>query len=184
MIMRSAKVPEIAFVGVADDVFLLRRGLGDGPPFDAGGEASAAAAAQSGIHHLLYDRFGPDGEGFLQSLVAAMGLVVLERAGIDDADAGEGEAGLLLEERDVLDEAEGEGMLAAFEHAGVEQAVDIGGLGRSVAYAALRSLDLDRRLQPIHAARAGADDLDVNPALLRRLEQSARHVVGADAKCA
>ena len=111
-----------------------------------------------------------------------MGLVVLERAGIDDADAGEGEAGLLLEERDVLDEAEEEGMLAAFEHAGVEQAVDVGRLGRPVAYAALWPLDLDGRLEPIHAARAGAHDLDVEPALLGGLEQSARHLVGADAQ--
>ena len=111
-----------------------------------------------------------------------MGLVVLERAGIDDADAGEGEPGLLLEERDVLDEAEEEGMLAAFEHAGVEQAVDVRRLGRPVAYAALWPLDLDGRLQPIHAARAGAHDLDVEPARLRCLEQSARHLVGADAQ--
>ena len=72
--------------------------------------------------------------------------------------------------------------LAAFEHAGVEQAVDVGGLGRPVTYAALWPLDFDGRLEPVHAARAGAYDLDVEPALLDGLEQSAGHLVGADAE--
>ena len=172
----------IALIGVAHDVFLLGPGLGDGAPFDAGGEARAAAAAQARIHHLLDDRLRSDGDRLLQSLVAAMGFVVLERARIDDADAGEGEPGLLLEERDVLDEAEGERMLAAVQHAGIEQAVDIGGLHRPVADTALRPRNLDRRLEPVHAARAGAHDLDVEAALLGGLEQSARHLFGADAK--
>jgi hypothetical protein len=62
-----------------------------------------------------------------------MRLVVLERARIDDPDAGEGEAGLFLEEGDVLDEAEGEGMLATVRHARIEQAVDIGGFHRPIS---------------------------------------------------
>src|SRR5262245_21560624 len=111
-----------------------------------------------------------------------MSLVVLERAGIDDAAILEGEPGLLLEERDVLDEAEGEGMLATIQHAGVKQAVDIGRLHRPVADAALRPLNLNRRLEPVHAARAGAHDLDVKFALLGGLEQSACDLPGTDAK--
>src|SRR6476620_5412826 len=111
-----------------------------------------------------------------------MGLVVLERPRIDDADAGEGEPCLLLEERDVLDEAEGEGMLAAVQHAGIEQVVDIGGLHRPIADTALGPRNLNRRLEPVHAARAGAHDLDIEPALLGGLEQRSLHLFGAAAK--
>jgi hypothetical protein len=111
-----------------------------------------------------------------------MGLVVLERARIDDAAILEGEPGLAFEEGDVFDEAEGEGMLAAFEHAGIEQAVDIGWLHRTVADAALRARNFDGRLEPVHAARAGAHDLDIKPALIRSLEQSARNLFGANAE--
>ena len=82
--------------------------------------------------------------------------------------------GLAFEERDVLDEAEGEGMLAAVQHAGIEQAVDIGGFHRPIADTALRARNFDGRLEPVHAARAGAHDLDVEAALLGGLEQSAR----------
>ena len=111
-----------------------------------------------------------------------MGLVILERAGIDDAAILEGEAGLALEEGDVLDEAEIELVLGAFEHAAVEQAVDVRSLHRAVADAALGPLDLDQRLEPIHAAGAGADDVDVEVLGLDRLEQRPRHLVGANAK--
>src|SRR6202020_1542255 len=38
----------VAFVSVADDVFLPAAGLRDGLPLDAGGKARAPAAAQSG----------------------------------------------------------------------------------------------------------------------------------------
>ena len=37
----------VALVGVADDVFLIRAGIVDRLPFDAGRKAGAAAAAQS-----------------------------------------------------------------------------------------------------------------------------------------
>ena len=111
-----------------------------------------------------------------------MRLVVLERARIDDPDAGEGEAGLFLEEGDVLDEAEGEGMLATVQHARIEQAVDIGGFHRPISDTALGARNFDGRLEPVHAPRAGAHDLDVKPALLSGLEQSARNLVGANAE--
>ena len=57
----------IAFVGITDDVFLLRPGVGHRAPFDAGGEASAAAAAQAGGDDLLDDRFRPGGERLRQA---------------------------------------------------------------------------------------------------------------------
>ena len=73
-------------------------------------------------------------------------------------------------------------MLAAFEHAGVEQAIDIAWLHRPIADVPLWPLDLDGWLEPIHAARAGTDDGDIKPARLCGLEQGARNFVGADAK--
>jgi hypothetical protein len=79
-----------------------------------------------------------------------MRLVVLERARIDDPDAGEGEAGLFLEEGDVLDEAEGEGMLATVQYARIEQAVDIGGFHRPISDTALGARNFDGRLEPVH----------------------------------
>ena len=48
----------VALVGVADDVFLLGRGLRDGAPFDAGRETGAAAAAQARLRDLFDDGFG------------------------------------------------------------------------------------------------------------------------------
>ena len=45
--------PGIAFVAVADDVFLVAYGLGHGAPLQAGGIAAAAASAQSAFGDLL-----------------------------------------------------------------------------------------------------------------------------------
>ena len=45
----------VAFVGVADDVFLVARRLEHGAPLDAGGETRAAAPAQARIGDLLDD---------------------------------------------------------------------------------------------------------------------------------
>jgi hypothetical protein len=46
----------IAFVGIADHVFLPRRGVMHGAPLDAGGKGRAAAPAQAGIGDRLHDR--------------------------------------------------------------------------------------------------------------------------------
>ena len=66
----------------------------------------------------------------------------------------------------VVDHADAETVRLAVEHAGIEQRIDIARLDRPVADPALVGRDFDQRLQPIHAARAGADDLDIEPALL------------------
>src|SRR5262245_47183120 len=96
----------IAFIGVADDVFLLWRRLGDGAPFDPGGEARAAAAAQARGDDLLDDRLRSGGNRLLQALIAAMRLVVFQAARIDDAATLEGEPRLALEPGIVLDTAD------------------------------------------------------------------------------
>ena len=59
-----------------------------------------------------------------------------------------------------------ERVLAAVEEIRLEQARHVGRLHRAVGDAALRRLHFDQRLQPQHAARAVADDLDLAVALL------------------
>jgi hypothetical protein len=159
----------VAFVGVADDIFLLRRCRRHRPPFDAGGESCAAAAAQARIHNLFDRRFRPDLDRLGEALIAAMGFVIFEAARIDDTAMLEGEAGLVLEERNLLDQAEAQAMRLALEHAGADQLFDIGRLHRPETDAAFGPFHFNKRLQPIHAARAGAHDLDVEAAFLRHL---------------
>ena len=76
MIIRSAKVPLIALVGIADDVFLRARRVENGLPFDAGREARAAAAAKAGLGHLGDDIGRRQGHGAFQALQPVMGPVV------------------------------------------------------------------------------------------------------------
>ena len=77
---------------------------------------------------------------------------------------------------------ESELVVLAVEHAAVEQTVDIADAHRAIADTALWPLDLDQRLEPIHAARAGAYDLDIEPALLERLAERGRELLSADAQ--
>src|SRR5262245_49155410 len=70
----------------------------------------------------------------------------------------------------------------AFEHAGVDESIDIFRADRAIADPALRAPDLDQRLQPIHAARAGSHDLGLETALLERFSECGRDLLGADAE--
>src|SRR5262245_55927753 len=69
-----------------------------------------------------------------------------------------------------------------FEHAGVDEPLDISRADRAVAYPALGTRDLDQRLQPIHAARPGSNDLGLEAALLERFAEGGRDLLGADAE--
>ena len=111
----------VAFVGVADDVFLRAPRLRDRAPLDAGREAGAAATAQARLDHLFDDRRGPERKRALEPLVAAMGAVVVERARIDDAAAREGQPGLPLEPGNVVGQTEAQRMRPAGNQ-GIEQA--------------------------------------------------------------
>ena len=76
--------------------------LRHGPPFDAGRETGAAAAAQAGLQDFLDGRRRAERERAFEALAAAMGAIVLERARIDDAAARERQPRLPLEPRDFL----------------------------------------------------------------------------------
>ncbi|GFO81984.1 MAG: hypothetical protein A49_16110 [Methyloceanibacter sp.] len=169
----------IAFVRVADDIFLLRRGIGDGAPLDPGGEARAAASAKARSQHLLDDRVGPRLDGPFQAGIAAMRLIVLQRTRVGDADAGEGEAGLVLEPGIVVHHADAFLVRLAGENAVVDQSADLGRLDRTVSDAALIGFDLDQGLKPVHAPGAGADDLEIEAALLGFLFKPLGNRLGA-----
>ena len=143
MIMRSANVPLIAFVGVADDVFAVApwrpatvfhlMPVGNpAPPRPRRPDWVTSSMMTPGLASAL-------GEPF----VAAMRFVVVERARIDDAAAGEGEAGLLLEERMLLRRADAQFVIAAASDHGIEHAVDVGESDRAVGDAAFVGRDLD-----------------------------------------
>ncbi len=115
----------VALVGVADDVFLCGAGLRHGLPFDAGREAGAAAATQSGLEDLLDDRFRTDCERAREPAIAAMRAVIVERHRIDDAAAREGQPRLPLQPGDVVGHAMAERMVRAIGAHGREYGLDI-----------------------------------------------------------
>ena len=92
----------VALVGVTDHV-LLALGLLHGElPLHAGGEAGAAAAAETRLEHLVDDLLGRHlEENLLESLVAVAGDVVIDLLGIDDAAVPQNDAVLLLVEGNV-----------------------------------------------------------------------------------
>src|SRR5690606_34491543 len=75
----------VAFVGVADNVFLVCLRIEDGLPLNACGEACTATAAQTGLLHLVDDFCRGQSKCLLKPLVSAMRLVVSERHRIGDA---------------------------------------------------------------------------------------------------
>ena len=92
----------VAFVRVADDVFLVGSGLQNRLPLDAGGETRAAAPAQSGVGDFVDERFGRHRQRALQAFVTVAAHVIGERKRIDDAAAGEGQPLLLFQIRDLF----------------------------------------------------------------------------------
>ena len=87
--IRSANVPESPSSKLQATNFRSDGRLEDGLPLDAGREAGAAAAAQSGVGDLLDDLGGGQRERPPQPGPASVRLVVGDRGGVDDADARE-----------------------------------------------------------------------------------------------
>ena len=125
----------VAFVGVADDVFAVGAGLRHGLPLDAGRETGAATAAQSGCRDVGEDFVRGQRQRALQALVAVMGAVILDRAGIDHAAARERQAGLPLQPGNFVRETEPQGVRAIARHR-IEQGGDVGRAHRAVRDAA------------------------------------------------
>ena len=93
----------VAFVAVADDVFLIGLDVSGELPLTAGGESTAATSADAGGEDLVDDFLrGHRGEGLLQGLEAVVAEGFLELVGVDEGAAVEGDADLFLVEGDVI----------------------------------------------------------------------------------
>ncbi len=180
MIMRSAKVPESPSSALQTRYLRAPAASARGLPLDPGGKARSAPAPEARLGHLLDDAGGPERQGALQAAVAAVGLVVVQRLRIGDPAAGERQARLALEERQLLGPADPLGMGTALEQARGDQRRDLVGVDGPIADAALGGLDLDQGLQLEHAARAVADQMDVAAGLGGLDGEGAGHLVGAD----
>jgi hypothetical protein len=137
----------VAFVGIADDVFLFGLCAQHGLPLDAGREPRAPAAAQAGFGDMGHDVGRRKAECGFQPLEAIGGAVVAERQRVDHADAGEGEAGLPREKRVCVNGANRQRVGRARERAGFQEAFHVAGAHRAVADAPSRGIYLDKRLQ-------------------------------------
>jgi len=93
-----------------------------------------------------------------------MRAIVVDRLRVGDAAAREGEAGLALEERQLLDQADAAGMIRA-------QAGYVARSDPRIADPSFRRPDLQQGFELEHAARSVADDA---------LADRRRHFVGAD----
>src|SRR3954454_20096699 len=92
----------VALVRVADDVFLLLGGLGDGRPFQPGRIAGAAASAQAAGDDLLYDFLRTAlGDRRHQRAIPVVRNIVLDALGVDDAGVFKHDLLLAGEERGV-----------------------------------------------------------------------------------
>ena len=89
----------VALVRVAYDVFLIRNALGGKVPLRAGGEARAAAAAQTAVGDELDDlRRRHLGQTFAERLIAVHRDVFVDDLGVDDTAVAQRHALLLLVE--------------------------------------------------------------------------------------
>ena len=139
----------VTLVGVAADELHVGLCPGDRPPLDAGGEAGTAPAAEARVDDCFDHGLGAHGQRGAQSGDAAVALVVVRRAGVDDPDPGEGEALLATQPVEVLDGPEAG--CGALQHPLADEAVDLLGLDRAVAHPTPIGLHLHERLEPEHA---------------------------------
>lgn len=170
----------VAFVRIADDVFLRGRGLAHGPPFDARRECGAAAPAQARFDERLACGGAVECERIPQAFEAAVRDVIVDRQRIGDADAREREPLLALQIGNLVDDADARRMRGAVEPARVEERGDVGCREVRIADAARRGAHFDERLEPQQPARAVAHELDRDAARGRLRLDRARERVGAD----
>jgi hypothetical protein len=173
------KCAAVAFVGVADDVFLLRAGLRHRFPLDAGWKACAASAAQSRRRDVGEDGIRGQRQRPLQPLVAVMGAVIRQRTRVDHAAPRKCQAGLPLQPGNLLGEAKAQPMRAVSKYR-VQYGNDVRLRHRAIGDPPLCGGNLDHWLQPVEAAGTGSDDLDGCAALHSGILQGQRDLVGAD----
>ena len=188
----------VALVGITDHVLLALGLLLGELPLHAGGEARAAAAAETRLEHFFDDLLGRHlEENLLESLVAVAGDVILDLLGIDDAAVSQNDAVLLLVERNVGVGDELLGLIgivaearndAALDEVLGDDFLDVLGLDLNVERALRKNLD--ERTLFAETETAGNDDLNLLGEtgglefLLERFDDAvtaARHARGAAA---
>src|SRR5262249_52732293 len=105
--------------------------------------------------------------------------VVGERARINNATAREGEPRLPLEPGNVAHDALPQRMPVAAERS-INKSRCIAGRYGTIGQAAVARLDLDHRLEPVEAARTGADDVNLDAAAAPSLHQRGGDGIGTD----
>ncbi len=164
------KCTRVALVGVADDVLLVSLVLGAELPFQTGGEAGTATAAQTRSLNLGYDLLGGHlGEALAQSLVTATADALLDVLGIYETAVAQGDTNLFLVEVHMLRVAhvllvlgvgvEQLGHLAALDDVLLDDAACILGLHLGVESVVGHNLDDGAALAETEAA--GLDNLHV-----------------------
>ena len=89
----------ISFVGVADDILLVARGVATELPLAAGRKAGATAPAEAGPLDLFNDLFGSHFQkSFLQGAVAVGGDVVVDLLGVNVSTVAQNDTLLLFVE--------------------------------------------------------------------------------------
>lgn len=157
----------VAFIRIADDVLLVRIRAAHGFPFDAGGECRAAASAQAGIDERFAHRVAVHVEHLAQARKSAERGVIVDGKRVRDTDARERQPLLLLEVRNVVDQADVLRVDAAFVERGIEEGGDTVFFDIRITDAPLRRFHFDERFEIEEAARTVAHDLHVDAALVR-----------------
>ena len=94
----------VAFVGVADNVFLVSLVCGGEAPFESGRESAAASSAQTGILDYLDNLLGCKlGKALCKSLIAVVCDIFIDILGIDYAAVAQRDSVLLLIELSFLE---------------------------------------------------------------------------------
>lgn len=137
--------PRVAFVGIADDVFLVGLHLAGDFPFESRRETAAAAAAQSGVHNLADDLLRSHLKYLAQGGVTVAGDVFVDVLRVDEAAVAQGDADLGFIELHVL----GVGDVSARVGGDIEQALHLASLDDVFADDGLGVFRFDRYVEGI-----------------------------------
>ena len=182
MTIRSEKVPEspssalqtmyFCAPGAPSTVFHLMPAGNAAPPRPRRPEAVTRSTICAGV----------EGERGLEAAIAIVGEIVIQRRGVGDAHACEGQSLLAREIGNVLGRSVSKWVLGgppAGRLERLQEACSIVRLHGSVRMAPARHLELDHRLEPQQAPRAVADQLYFEPPARRFRRNGVRRCIGA-----
>ena len=92
----------VTLIRIADHIFLGSRLFKDKVPFESGGKASSASAAQTGGFHAVYHGIRSHGERLFQGLIATGFLIFIYALRVDHATVFEHDTHLRIHQRIVL----------------------------------------------------------------------------------